>query len=180
MTGGLATPLVMHTIGHSTRTAEAFLALLQAHGTRQLADVRAFPHSKRHPHFSRDPLDALLSANGIRYRHFPALGGHRKPRTDSVNTALRDPSFRGYADHMRTEDFRTSLDALQAFAAYDPTTLMCAEAVWWHCHRRLLSDALLVRSVKIWHILDCTAPKPHELSEFGRAHAGGVIYPGLL
>jgi uncharacterized protein (DUF488 family) len=180
MTDAPAAPLVIYSIGHSTHTADAFLGLLQAHGIRQLADIRALPHSKRHPHFSKDLLDAFLAAAGIRYRHFPALGGHRKARPDTANTALRHPSFRGYADHMQTEGFRTAVDALQAFALGDPTAMMCAEAVWWQCHRRLLADALFVRSVIVRHIVSLAAPKPHELSEFGREHEGGVIYPGLL
>jgi uncharacterized protein (DUF488 family) len=180
MSGTRAMPPVIHTIGHSTHTAEAFLRLLQTHGIRQLADIRALPRSKRHPHFSKEALDAFLAAAGIRYRHYPGLGGHRKARADSVNGALRHPSFRGYADHMQTDEFTTSLAALQAFGGEDPTTVMCAEAVWWQCHRRLLSDALLVRGVTVRHILSRAAAKPHELSEFAREHEGGVVYPGLL
>jgi uncharacterized protein (DUF488 family) len=180
MTDAHSTPLVIHTIGHSTHTADAFLALLQAHGIRQLADIRSLPRSKRHPHFSKDALDSFLAAAGIRYRHFPALGGLRKPRPDSINTAWRHPSFRGYADHMQTEGFRIAVGALQAFALGDPTAVMCAEALWWQCHRRLLADALLVRSVSVRHIVSLAVPKPHELSEFGREDESGVIYPGLL
>jgi uncharacterized protein (DUF488 family) len=173
-------PLVIHTVGHSTRTAEVFLGLLEAHGIRQLADVRAFPGSRRHPHFSQGPLDAFLAAAGIRYRHFPGLGGHRKPRPDSINTGLRHPSFRGYADYMLSDAFRISLDELQVFAADGPTAVMCAEAVWWQCHRRLLADALFVRNVVVRHILSRGEAKPHQLSEFARELAGGVTYPGLL
>ena len=174
------TSLVIHTIGHSTHTADAFVALLQSHGILQVADVRAHPQSKRHPHFGKDALERLLGAAGIRYRHFPGLGGHRKPRPDSVNTGLRHPSFRGYADYMLTEPFRTSVAALETFSAGSPTAVMCAEAVWWKCHRRLLSDALFVRSVEVRHILSGAAAKPHELSEFARADAAGVTYPGLV
>jgi uncharacterized protein (DUF488 family) len=180
MTDAPATPLVIYSIGHSTHTADAFLALLQAHSVRQLADIRSLPHSRRHPQFSRDALDAFLAANGIRYRHFPQLGGLRKPITDSVNSAWRHPCFRGYADHMQTAGFRTSIQELEVFALSGPTVVMCAEALWWQCHRRLLADALLVRSVIVRHILSAAAPKPHELSEFGRAHMGEVMYTGLL
>jgi uncharacterized protein (DUF488 family) len=172
--------LVIHTIGHSTHAADAFLALLQVHGIRQVADVRSIPRSKRHPHFGKEALETFLSAAGCTYRHFPALGGHRKPRPDSVNTALRHPAFRGYADHMQTPEFRDAIIELEAFAAKGATVLMCAEAVWWRCHRRLLADALFVRAVTIRHILSAAEPKAHELSEFGREHLGGVIYPGLL
>jgi len=121
-----------------------------------------------------------LEAAGIVYRHIPALGGMRRPRADSVNTALREPAFRGYADHMQSPEFDEGIRALDAFARFAPTTVMCAEALWWQCHRRLLADALLVRGVIVQHILPGMPPKPHELSEFGRLHTTGVIYPGLL
>ena len=114
------------------------------------------------------------------YRHFPELGGHRRPRPDSINTAWRVEAFRGYADYMETPAFRSAVDALLAFAAGARTAVMCAEAVWWQCHRRLLADSLLVRGVPVLHILSTAAPKPHELSEFARESDSGVIYPGLL
>jgi uncharacterized protein (DUF488 family) len=138
------------------------------------------PASRRHPHFAKAALATWLASAGIEYRHFPELGGLRKPRADSANTAWRHPSFRGYADHMATNEFREAVDDLVSFAAGAPTTVMCAEAVWWECHRRLLADTLLVRSVEVWHILSTAAAKPHELSEFARPVGAGVIYPGLL
>ena len=171
---------VIYTIGHSVHTEDAFLELLDAHGIRQLADIRTVPASRRHPHFSKDRLAAFLAHHGLTYRHFPGLGGLRKPRRDSVNTAWRHESFRGYADHMATPEFRAELARLEDFASAAPTTVMCAEAVWWQCHRRLLADALLVRGVSVRHILSGAAPKPHELSEFARAEQGEVTYPGLL
>jgi uncharacterized protein (DUF488 family) len=172
--------LTIHTIGHSTRTAEAFLDLLRAHGIRRVADVRSIPASRRHPQFARKALEQFLGAAGITYRHFPELGGRRQPRADSPNTALRHRSFRGYADHMQTPEFHAGILSLETFASLDATSVMCAEAVWWQCHRRLLSDALVVRGVKVEHILTLAQPKPHQLSEFGREHGGTVIYPGLL
>ena len=172
--------LVIFTIGHSTRTADEFLTLLTAHGVRQIADVRTVPQSKRHPHFSRDALAASLAAQGVGYRHFPALGGLRRPRADSVNTAWQHPGFRGYADHMQTDEFRHALGQLEQFASQVSTSVLCAEAVWWQCHRRLLADALIFRGASVRHILSAAEPKPHELSDFARAQAGGVIYPGLL
>ena len=172
--------LVIYTIGHSTHSAERFLQLLRAHGIRQLADVRTLPQSRRHPQFGKVALADALEAAGIVYRHIPALGGMRRPRADSVNTALREPAFRGYADHMQSPEFDEGIRALDAFARFAPTTVMCAEALWWQCHRRLLADALLVRGVIVQHILPGMPPKPHELSEFGRPHTTGVIYPGLL
>jgi uncharacterized protein (DUF488 family) len=173
-------PLVIHTIGHSTHSADEFVALLQTHGITQLADVRSVPRSRRHPHFSIDALDARLADAAITYRHFPALGGLRKPRPDSINTAWQHPAFRGYADHMQTPLFQAAVRELELFAMGGSTTVMCAEAVWWRCHRRLLSDALLVRSVMVRHIVSHADPKPHLLSDFGQERDGGVIYPGLL
>lgn len=170
----------IYTIGHSTHTADAFLKLLRVHEIRQLADVRLIPKSARHPHFARERLAPFLEANGVEYGHFGDLGGHRRPRPDSVNTAWRVEAFRGYADYMATEPFRRAVEALLAFADGGRTAVMCAEAVWWRCHRRLLSDALLVRDVPVLHILSLTAPKPHELSEFARERDGQVVYPGLL
>jgi uncharacterized protein (DUF488 family) len=171
---------VIFTIGHSTRTAGEFAALLEAHGVRQIADVRSIPRSKRHPHFGRDELAAFLASSGVRYRHFSALGGLRRPRPDSINTAWRHPGFRGYADHMQTDDFRRGLRDLTQFASEDHTSVLCAEATWWQCHRRLLADALFVRGIPVLHILSSAVPKPHELSDFAREAGGGVIYPGLL
>ena len=172
--------LVIYTIGHSTRTAEEFLALLDAHGVRQIADVRTIPQSKRQPHFGRDTLAAFLQAHGTGYRHFPALGGLRRPRKDSINTAWQHPGFRGYADHMQTDEFRMAIGALEQFASVVSTSVLCAEAVWWQCHRRLLADALIFRGASVRHILSTAEPKPHEMSDFARSGDGGVIYPGLL
>jgi uncharacterized protein (DUF488 family) len=171
---------VIYTIGHSTRSDEDFLTLLRSHDICQLADVRTVPRSRRHPHFSKEALDEFLASHRIRYRHFPNLGGLRKPRPDSVNTALRHEGFRGYADHMQTAAFEGAVLDLLQFAEGGQTTVMCAEAVWWHCHRRLLADFLLVRGVPVRHILSASDPKSHELSEFAKEDRGGVIYPGLL
>jgi len=171
---------VIYTIGHSTRSAVEFLELLEAHGIHQLADVRTIPRSKRHPQFASDALAEFLGSHGIAYRHFPGLGGLRKPRPDSENTAWRTEGFRGYADYMQTGAFREALQTLEQFAQQATTAVMCAEAVWWQCHRRLLADALLVRGVPVRHILSLGEAKPHELSEFARETGGGIIYPGLL
>jgi uncharacterized protein (DUF488 family) len=171
---------VIYTIGHSTRSAEEFVGLLRAHSIRQLADIRKIPASRRHPQFGKETLAAILADKGIVYRHFPDLGGLRKPKTGSVNTALRNESFRGYADYMQTETFHNALQDLLQFGKLCTTALMCAEAVWWSCHRKLLSDILLVRGVQVRHILSTAAAKPHRLSEFAREASGGVTYPGLL
>ena len=170
----------IYTVGHSRQSAEAFLSLLQGHGIRQLADVRRIPKSSRHPHFRLEPLAALLESHGIAYRHFPALGGRRVASSDSVNTAWRVEAFRGYADYMRTGAFKAAVEALLTFALPARTAVMCAEAVWWQCHRRLLADALLVQGVPVLHILSSATPKAHELSEFAREDSGELTYPGVF
>jgi uncharacterized protein (DUF488 family) len=170
----------IYTVGHSTHSAEGFAALLKGHDVAQIADVRLIPKSARHPHFARERLDPYLSEQGIRYRHFADLGGHRRSRADSINTAWRVEAFRGYADYMASERFKHALEDLLTFSVGSRTAVMCAEAVWWQCHRRLLSDALLIRGIPVLHILSAAPPKAHELSEFAREADDGVIYPGLL
>ena len=165
-------------IGHSTRQFAEFLALLRANGIVRLADIRTVPQSRRHPHFSRTTLDASLREAGIEYRHLPGLGGLRKPKADSANGAWKNDAFRGYADHMRTPDFSRALEELLEFGESAPATVMCAEAVWWRCHRMLLSDALVARGVDVRHILSAADPRPHRLTPFARIDPGGqVSYP---
>jgi len=171
---------VIYTIGHSTRAIDAVLELLRIHGIQQLGDVRTVPKSRRHPHFAQEALARSLAAAGVDYRHLPALGGLRKPRRDSTNTAWRHEGFRGYADYMETPEFDAALDELIGWAAQAPTTIMCAEAVWWQCHRRLVADALVARGVAVRHILGPDAPKKHELTDFARVESGRVRYPGLF
>ncbi len=171
------------TIGHSTRSADEFLALLGATGITGLADVRTIPKSRRHPHFAREALAARLTQEGIEYRHFPALGGLRKPRPDSPNGAWRNDAFRGYADHMQTPAFSGAVDELLAFAGRRTVAVMCAEAVWWQCHRMLLSDALVARGVDVQHIMSRrgeAALQAHRLTPFARIASGDVSYPGLI
>ena len=168
------------TIGHSIHPIETFAALLRTYGITQIADVRLIPRSRRHPQFSIDRFPELLSSYGVSYKHFSDLGGRRRPRPDSPNTAWQVPAFRGYADYMQTARFHTAVEALLGFAQNGPTAVMCAEAVWWQCHRRLLSDFLDLRGVPVKHILPNGPPKPHQLSEFARPDADGVTYPGLL
>jgi uncharacterized protein (DUF488 family) len=170
---------VIYTIGHSTHGADAFLALLRMHRVTQLADVRTMPMSRRHPHFNRDSLEKFLAASGIQYRHLGGLGGLRKPKRDSTNTAWKHPSFRGYADYMETDAFERAFRELVVWASAGPTAVMCAEAVWWRCHRQLLADALLVQGVPVWHIVGAGS-KPHEMSAFARIRDGKVVYPALL
>lgn len=168
--------VVVYTIGHSTRPIEDFLALLRREGIRALVDVRAFPASRRFPHFDRDALAASLASNGIAYAHAPDLGGRRRPRPDSPNGAWRNESFRAYADHMSTPAFRGAIEGLIATAARCPTTIMCAEAVPWRCHRSLISDALVARGCEVRHVLDAST-SAHTLTDFARVEDGQVTYP---
>jgi uncharacterized protein (DUF488 family) len=167
-------------IGHSTRPIAEFIDLLQLNGVAQLADIRTIPRSRRHPQFGAEALAAVLCDSRIAYRHMPALGGLRKPRRDSINTGWTHPAFRGYADYMGTPEFGEALDELVRFAAAAPTAMMCAEARWWQCHRRLVADALLARGVKVGHILGSAVPEGHELTPFARIEGTHVFYPGLI
>lgn len=172
------------TIGHSTRSADAFLALLSTNSVNGLADVRTIPRSRRHPHFGREVLDTFLREHGIEYRHFPALGGLRKPRRDSPNGAWRNESFRGYADHMLTPEFQAAIDELLEFGRERNVAVMCAEALWWQCHRMLLSDTLVARGVDVRHIMSAAGGstlQPHRLTPFAQLKGDGqVSYPGLV
>jgi uncharacterized protein (DUF488 family) len=168
------------TIGHSTRTADAFLSLLHAHGITGIADVRTIPRSRRHPHFSSDALSATLDAHDIAYRHMPGLGGLRKPRPDSPNGGWRVEGFRGYADHMQTPEFAVALDELLQFSAERRVAVMCAESKWWQCHRQLVADALVARGVEVRHILSAADPGSHQLTAFARVSGSTVSYPALI
>jgi uncharacterized protein (DUF488 family) len=169
----------IHTVGHSTRAADEFTALLHAHGIRVLVDVRRFPGSKRHPQFSRQALAATLPAAGIEYVHEEALGGRRDVQDGSPNAAWRNRSFRGYADHMLTQEFRAALDRLIERAAVASTAIMCAEAVPWRCHRNLIADALVARGHEVLHIVSATRADAHELNANARVERDGTItYPG--
>jgi uncharacterized protein (DUF488 family) len=169
------------TVGHSTRTADHFLELLRAHEIDRLADIRTIPQSRRHPHFGRLALEARLKEAGIEYRHFHGLGGLRKPRPDSPNSAWRNPAFRGYADHMLSPEFASAVDELLIFGDEGRAAVMCAEAVWWRCHRMLLSDALVGRGVDVQHILTEASTQPHRLTPFARLQETGQIsYPSPL
>jgi uncharacterized protein (DUF488 family) len=172
--------LRIYTVGHSTRSLEELVALLRAHGVRQLADVRTVPKSRRHPHFSRESLSRALPDAGVAYRHFADLGGLRKPRPDSRNAGWRHSGFRGYADHMETPAFAAALERLIEWSAAGPTAIMCAEAVWWRCHRQLIADALIAGGHEVRHIMTTSSAPPHRLTAFARVDAGRVSYPGLI
>jgi uncharacterized protein (DUF488 family) len=156
------------TIGHSTRDLKTFLGLLQENNIGILADVRRFPGSRRHPQFGQDALRQSLSSAGIEYVHFEELGGHRKPRPDSKNLAWRNDSFRGYADYMETDEFRAGIERLLVCANFKPTSIMCAEAVWWRCHRGLIADYLKSRAYVVWHIMDAGKCELHPYTPVAR------------
>ena len=165
------------TIGHSTRKIDIFTSLLNKNGIKLVADVRMYPGSKRYPHFGREALANSLSEVGIRYEHFPEFGGRRKAKSDSKNTAWRNEMFRGYADYMETEDFQKGIARLADFAEKNgPTAIMCAEAVWWRCHRSLISDYLKARGVEVLHILDHKKVDPHPFTSAARIVNGELSY----
>jgi uncharacterized protein (DUF488 family) len=167
------------TLGHSTRTMEELLALLAEHGIEVLVDVRRYPGSRRHPQFSREALSASLAAAGIAYVHEPDLGGRRAARLESPHTAWRVEAFRGYADHMETPEFQAALDRLIRLGAERRVAILCAEAVPWRCHRRLISDALVARGIEVLHILGPGRADPHELDPNARVLPGGrLVYSG--
>jgi uncharacterized protein (DUF488 family) len=168
----------MWTVGHSTRSLAELVTLVRAHGVALIADVRKIPRSRRHPHFDAATLPATLGEAGLGYVHLPGLGGLRRARRDSVNRGWRNPSFRGYADYMQTEEFAAALDELIALGRARPTAVMCAEAYWRRCHRALIADALLTRGEAVLHIVTCERAEPHRLTEFARVHGGAVTYPG--
>jgi len=165
------------TIGHSTRGIDEFISLLKENQIKLLADVRAFPGSKRYPQFNKDALAKSLNAHGIRYEHFPEMGGKRKSNPDSRNTAWRNASFRGYADYMKTEQFQTGIERLLDLATEaGPTAIMCAEAVWWRCHRSLIADYLKARGMEVLHILAANKVEPHPYTSAARIVNGKLSY----
>jgi uncharacterized protein (DUF488 family) len=169
----------LYTIGHSTRTFVELIAALKAHSIQTLADIRAFPMSRRLPHFNREALEKSLPEAGIRYVWIKALGGYRKKtREDSPNIALRNPSFRNYADYMLTEEFRQAAGQLVHLAEEARTAYMCSERVYFRCHRMLVSDWLVAHGHEVLHI-DGTGPaKAHKLTAEARLVEGEVVYRG--
>lgn len=168
----------IHTIGHSTRTLEAFVELLKAHGIRLLTDVRRWPASKRFPHFRREALAASLAAEGIEYLWRGDLGGFRKPAADSPNGAWKTAAFRAYADFMLTGEFEEIMAEMERLADEKKTAVMCAEAVPWRCHRQLLADAFAIRGWPVRHILDNGCGE-HRLPPFARPEGKKILYPAF-
>ncbi|MBV8867662.1 MAG: DUF488 domain-containing protein [Acidobacteriaceae bacterium] len=167
----------VYTVGHSTRTAEEFAALVKTFEVEQLADTRTIPRSRKNPQFESAALRHTLQQQGIAYLHLPELGGLRHPRKDSLNTAWRNDSFRGYADYMQTSEFAAALDRLIGLSAMRITAIMCAEAVPWRCHRSLVADALLIRDIPVVDILSATNSKQHQLTAWARVDGLRITYP---
>ncbi|MGH9715855.1 MAG: DUF488 family protein [Candidatus Acidiferrales bacterium] len=169
--------LCIFTVGHSTRPIGEFIRILQAHGVNQVIDIRTIPKSRHNPQFNADALAAALRGAKIRYVHLKELGGLRHARKDSVNLGWRNASFRGFADYMQTPEFAAALDRAIELAKSRPSTLMCAEAVPWRCHRSLVADALLVRGIRVEHIISAAEPKAHSLTAFARVRGKHITYP---
>ena len=168
------------TVGHSTRLAETFGQILLAHEIKVLVDVRSFPGSRRYPQFNKPELAASLAHLHIEYKHEPRLGGRRTPRADSHNTAWKNPSFRAYADHLESDAFRRGVEELLEVAAIERTTVMCAEAVWWRCHRSLIADYLKAEGHTVLHIIDQSRTEEHPFTSAALIVKGKLSYRGLL
>ena len=168
------------TVGHSTRSAEEFNQILIAHQIGSLVDVRSFPGSRRYPHFNRSDLALNLKSEGIHYSHLPELGGRRRPSPDSKNTAWQNASFRAYADHLDSAEFQKGIDELLRLARAKPTAVMCAEALWWRCHRSLIADFLKAKGVEVIHILSAEKTEIHPYTSAARIVEGRLSYEGLL
>ena len=170
-------PAPIYTVGHGNRSADEFTSLLRDRHIECLVDVRAHPGSRRHPHFGRVELEQSLSEADIRYVWEGAsLGGRRRPRADSRHMAMRHPSFRAYADHMETADFRDGIERLLQRASQTPTAIMCAERLPWQCHRYMISDFLVVRGIEVLHLIDSSKPRAHALRAEARIDDGGLVY----
>jgi uncharacterized protein (DUF488 family) len=164
------------TIGHSTRPLDAFLGLLAHYRIEAVADVRRFPGSRRLPQYGQESLANALAEQGVAYYWIESLGGRRRPQSDSPNTAWRNSSFRGYADYMASKEFAEGLSRLVEIAGRLRTAVMCAEAVWWRCHRALIADVLCVRGIKVVHIIDATHAVTHPYTSPARIVAGRLSY----
>ena len=168
------------TVGHSTRSSEEFVQILRAHEIEVLVDVRTYPGSRRYPQFNKEALAESLREAGIEYQHEPRLGGRRRPRPDSHNSAWRNEQFRGYADYMETEEFKNGVRELLELASSKRVAVMCAEAVWWRCHRSLIADYLKAEGHEVIHILDEKKTEEHPYTSAASIKDGELSYRGLL
>src|SRR5437867_3335792 len=165
-------PLTLYTVGHSNRTLETLLAILRAHSIERVADVRTVPRSRHNPQFNAEALETSLPEAGLAYDRLSQLGGLRRPRKDSRHLGWRNESFRGYADHMETPEFEQGISGLLTLARAGRTAVMCAEAVYFRCHRSLIADALLCRGVAVVHLLDVRKTADHRLTPFAKIEDG--------
>lgn len=165
------------TIGHSNRPIEEFIALLTEQRIELLIDIRTVPKSRANPQFGQDQLPQALAAAGIAYQYVAALGGLRHARKDSPNSGWRNKSFRGYADHMQSDEFQSGVEAVLVLASDRRCALMCAEAVPWRCHRSMVADALAVRGIPVEHIINRGKTRPHVLTSFARVEGTRIAYP---
>jgi uncharacterized protein (DUF488 family) len=170
------------TIGHSTHPLEVFIKMLESFGIKLLIDIRNYPGSKRYPHFNKESLEQSLPGKGIDYLHLKDLGGRRKPIANSPNTRWKNTAFRGYADYMETSEFENAMVVLEEKAQNKPTAYMCSEAVWWSCHRALVSDWLKIRGWKVMHIMAIGKANEHPYTSAARVADGELHYdePGLF
>jgi uncharacterized protein (DUF488 family) len=169
--------LTILTIGHSTRTLAEFVDLLKEFQVTLVIDVRSMPRSRHNPQFNKETLEGSLKLHGLKYLHIPEIGGLRRPKPDTINTAWRNKSFRGYADYMQTKDFAENLLNLIALASKNRAVIMCAEALPWRCHRSLISDALVARNVEVAHILGKDNLLTHQISQWAKVDGTMVTYP---
>ncbi len=168
------------TVGHSTRSDQEFGQILLAHQINTLVDVRTYPGSRRYPQFNKSTLAEFLDSIGVNYKHEPRLGGRRTPHKDSHNTAWRNAQFRGYADHMETDEFQDGIKVLLEVAERSRTTVMCAEAVWWRCHRSLIADYLKAQGHTVIHIMDEKKTEEHPFTAAASIVEGKLSYGGLF
>ena len=168
------------TIGHSTRAGADFIHILKAHQIGTLVDVRSFPGSRRYPQFNGAELSESLAGEGIAYHHLPTLGGRRRSSPNSRNTAWRNPSFRAYADHMETPEFKQGIERLLELARESRTAVMCAEALWWRCHRSLIADYLKALGATVIHLSDEKQTETHPYTTAARIIQGRLSYEGLF
>jgi uncharacterized protein (DUF488 family) len=164
------------TIGHSTRTIDEFIDILKSFNIERIADIRSFPGSARYPHFNKEALEVSLPANNIRYTHMRELGGRRKPRPDSINTAWRNAAFKGYADYMETDAFKKTIVELEQLACKERVAYMCSEAVWWRCHRSLVSDYLKAKGWDVMHIMGIGKCEEHRYTSPAKIAGDRVSY----
>jgi len=164
------------TIGHSTRTLDEFIAMLKSFQIELVADIRSFPGSRKYPQYNKEALEISLPQNNIRYLHLKNLGGRRKANPDSKNTAWRHVAFRGYADYMETEAFKGGIKELEAIASKERTAYMCSEAVWWRCHRSMVSDYLKVNGWTVMHIMGIGKDGEHPYTSAARIVGNKLVY----